>query len=314
MPEYVANAPFGGSGWKVGSTIFSSESQAKAYEKSLSGGGGTTQATKTATQPATSSSLAGKTVPPSYGGGGSSGKASSGYSTPTTSKTSSVSSGSAAGSGGGYWIDTGESSGEHGYTIKYNPVTKEIDIPGLFTMPASKDLIERYESKFGIQSQAKIDALLKALESKMSQWERQTPPPTFQPPSFPTAPSAPPSPPETPKPPGVEGPPKVEGVPSITEALTHPEKLSEGVRRGQAGFESVAAPPVSAPSVDELVRTYREVFGPGTEEKYVRHYLAGPQFQRVLQGAVPMWMQTDPLWGQYLRRLGIAVERRLAGS
>lgn len=329
MPTYVPNAPFGGSGWKVGSQIFSSESKAREYEKSLSGGGGTTQATKTATQPTTStgggsrssggggtypgtSIPVGQIVPPS---GGSSVKPSSGSSSSrsSSSKTSSVPAKSATGSGGGYWVDTGEPAGDSGYTIKYNPVTKEVDIPGLFTMPASPDQITRYESALN-----RVDPLRSIIEERLAQWTAPPPPPAFQPPAPPTPPTAPPpttsKPPEPPKPPGVEGPPKVEGVPAVPPSEAKPEKLPEGVRRGQAGFESVVAPPVAAPSVDDLVRTYREVFGPSAEEKYVQHYLSGPQFQRVLQGAVPMWMRTDPLWGQYLRRLGLlgdVVGRRL---
>jgi hypothetical protein len=127
--------------------------------------------------------------------------------------------------------------------------------------------------------------------------------PTVTPPTVPQ--------PEVIKPPGVEGPPKVEGITEAPSAEVPQEKLPEGVRKGAAGFESTIAPIGVPPSVDELVKRYRDVFGADTEDRYVRQYLAGPQFQRVLQGAVPAWKWTDPLWRQYLRNLGLAVGKRL---
>lgn len=138
--------------------------------------------------------------------------------------------------------------------------------------------------------------------------------PAFQPPqiNWPTVtPPAVPQ-PEVIKPPGVEGPPQVEGITAAPSAEVPQEKLPEGVRKGAAGFESTIAPAGVPPSVDELVKKYRDVFGAGTEDRYVRQYLAGPQFQgKILQGTIPLWMRADPLWRQFLRTLGLAVDKRL---
>jgi len=115
------------------------------------------------------------------------------------------------------------------------------------------------------------------------------------------------------RPPTVEEEPLIEGVSEIETPGAQPERLPEGVRRGVSGFEYAGAGTVSAPSVDELIQRYREVFGQGTNEDYARQYFSSPQFRRVLEGATPMWMATDPLWRQYFRKLGLtnAVGRRL---
>lgn len=127
---------------------------------------------------------------------------------------------------------------------------------------------------------------------------------------------------ELPLPPAPPPPPKVETEPTVSPEIKPAEppveKLPAGVRRGQAGFEAVAAP-VTAPSVEDLLAQYEAVFGPqtGRAREYVREYLGSPHFQRVMGGAVPMWMAADPLWRLYLHRLGLlrgAVERRLGTS
>lgn len=113
----------------------------------------------------------------------------------------------------------------------------------------------------------------------------------------------------------VETEPTVEGVEPAEPPKAEEKKLPAGVRSGRAGFESVMSS-VAAPSVDDLLKTYESVFGPqeGKAEEYARQYLTSPYFQRVLGGAVPMWMSADPLWHVYLQRLGLlkdAVEKRL---
>ncbi|MGQ9698528.1 MAG: hypothetical protein ACUVRO_11120 [Armatimonadota bacterium] len=136
--------------------------------------------------------------------------------------------------------------------------------------------------------QAQYDAMLQALQKRLSQLAPAT----------------------------VETEPKteVQSAPAPASVL-EPEKLPGGMRRGQAGFEYTAVP-VVAPSVEDLLKIYKEVFGPqeGAQEEYVRQYLGGPEFWRVLSGAVPVWMEADPLWRLYLHRLGLlqnAVGRRL---
>lgn len=118
----------------------------------------------------------------------------------------------------------------------------------------------------------------------------------------------------TPTPPPSVGPEPVVG-PEVKPVEPPAERLPAGVRRGQAGFEA-AATPVVAPSVDDLLAQYESVFGPqeGRAREYAQEYLTSPYFGRVMGGAVPFWMQADPLWRLYLHRLGLlqdAVARRL---
>jgi hypothetical protein len=122
---------------------------------------------------------------------------------------------------------------------------------------------------------------------------------------------------EVPPPPKVEAEPKHETI-APEEAPKAPEEhLPKGMSRAGAGGFMMEAPLAAvAPSVEDLLAQYEAVFGPqeGRAREYAREYLASPYFQRVLGGAVPMWMQADPLWRLYLHRLGLlrqAVERRL---
>jgi hypothetical protein len=146
----------------------------------------------------------------------------------------------------------------------------------------------------------------------------QLPPiqPVVQQPAQPVAPQQPAQ-ANVPPPPGVTSEPKVEGISQRAPEAQVQEKLPEGVRRGTSGFEYAVSPAATVPSVDDLLKIYHDVFGTSTPDEYVRHYLASPQFQRVLGGSVPMWMATDPLWSQYLRRLGLlgeAAQRRLTSQ
>lgn len=201
------------------------------------------------------------------------------------------------------------------------PLTWEESMKGADTVrwedvrPEVRDVIRQRERE--ALSAWQNERLLEALQRKMAQLEQQLANfqmPQIKLPEFPQINLPAPTPP-----PKVEVEPKVGGVqPAPASPEPEPEKLPEGVRRGQAGFERVVAP-IRTPDVDELLKIYEGVFGPveGRQEEYVRQYLASPYFQRVLGGAVPVWMSADPLWRLYLHRLGLlrdAVGRKLGAA
>ncbi|AYO30859.1 hypothetical protein D2962_09730 [Biomaibacter acetigenes] len=74
--------------------------------------------------------------------------------------------------------------------------------------------------------------------------------------------------------------------------------------RTPSGFAEYVGPIANVPTVDELYNLYKQVTG-GQEDQAVRDYLASPDFQSVLGGTVPFWMQADPVWRLYLQRLGM---------
>lgn len=75
--------------------------------------------------------------------------------------------------------------------------------------------------------------------------------------------------------------------------------------RGSSGFilQGGALPPSPAVSAEALYDYYRRLTG--REDEGVRQFLAGPQFQAALQGAVPAWMAADPVWRALLARAGV---------
>lgn len=152
------------------------------------------------------------------------------------------------------------------------------------------------------QQQQLIDALqarIKQLENQLTNWQSfSLPSPTdWVSPSLPTT--------QTP-PPTVETAPQVENVPA-TAAPQQTTALPAGVSQGAGGFTYQATAPPVLPTVDKLLETYRQVFGKADQD--VQQYLQSPEFQTVLRGNVPMWMEADPLWRRYLQLLGIS--RRL---
>lgn len=295
---------------------FSSRSAAEAHEASLSRSSGTSSATSSATRSSTSSSRS------SGGGGGS-----RSYTSPPG--------GSLGANVAGYdpnWFRSlspeiqrlvQQERQRAGYAPlpTDRPLSFEESMRGVDSIrwedvrPEIQDIIRQREKEAIGAWQNEL--LLEAIQRKMAQLEQQSAYfqiPQIEFPEFPQIKLPAPTPP-----PKIEAEPKVEGVqPAPAPPEPASEKLPEGVRRGQAGFERLVAP-VRAPDVDKLLEIYEEVFGPveGRQEEYVRQYLGSPHFQRILGGAVPMWMETDPLWRLYLHRLGLlreAVGRRLAAS
>lgn len=130
----------------------------------------------------------------------------------------------------------------------------------------------------------------------------------WQPPQMPTLPplQTPSTLTQTP-PPKVETAPQVENVPAEATAQQQAAPLPAGVSQGAGGFTYQASAPPVLPTVDKLLETYRQVFGKADQD--VQQYLQSPEFQSVLKGNVPMWMEADPLWRRYLQMLGIS--RRL---
>lgn len=121
-------------------------------------------------------------------------------------------------------------------------------------------------------------------------------PTTWQSPTFTTPAQAP----------KVETAPQVENVPAAA-APQQTATLPSGVTQGASGFTYQASLPPVLPTVDKLLETYRQVFGRADQD--VQSYLQSPDFQQVLSGNIPMWMEADPMWRNYLRLLGIS--RRL---
>ncbi len=153
---------------------------------------------------------------------------------------------------------------------------------------------------------AMIDALqarIRQLENQLTNWQSSfLPSPTvWQSSSLPT---------QTPVSlPTVETAPQVENVPAAA-APQQAAPLPAGVSQGAAGFSYQASTPPVLPTIDKLLETYRQVFGRSDQD--VQQYLQSPEFQSVLRGNVPMWMEADPLWRRYLQMLGIS--RRLQGN
>lgn len=87
-------------------------------------------------------------------------------------------------------------------------------------------------------------------------------------------------------------------------ASTTNANVPEAMSRTPFGFAEYVGPIGSVPTVDELYNLYKQVAG-GQEDQAVRDYLASPDFQSVLGGTVPFWMQADPVWRLYLQRLGM---------
>jgi hypothetical protein len=87
-------------------------------------------------------------------------------------------------------------------------------------------------------------------------------------------------------------------------ASTTNTNVPEAMSRTPSGFAEYVGPIANVPTVDELYNLYKQVTG-GQEDQAVRDYLASPDFQSVLGGTVPFWMQADPVWRLYLQRLGI---------
>lgn len=111
------------------------------------------------------------------------------------------------------------------------------------------------------------------------------------------------------------GSPIIDIVPTTTapSAPTAPANVRAG---GPSGFtEQFTAPTVAMPSVDKLYQTYQEVFG--RQDQGARDYLNSPQFQGMWQsGNIPLWMLSDPLWRNYLVKIGLlnwdAINKRLS--
>jgi len=110
----------------------------------------------------------------------------------------------------------------------------------------------------------------------------------------------------TPSPTQTIGAPKTDidveaGTPSTTSTTsTTPEAMT----RTSAGFAQYVSPIASVPTSDELYELYKQMTG-GQENEAVRQYLNSADFQSVLGGQIPLWMQTDPVWRVYLQRLGL---------
>ncbi|MGB9792122.1 MAG: hypothetical protein ACPLTR_06030, partial [Thermacetogeniaceae bacterium] len=166
--------------------------------------------------------------------------------------------------------------------------------PTQYTSPAQ----QQQQLLDALQAQQKqvidvLQARIRDLENQLSNWQTpsistQTPPPT------------------------VETAPQVENVPAATTAQQQTATLPAGVSQGAAGFTYQASAPPVLPTVDKLLETYRQVFGRSDQD--VEQYLQSPEFQSVLRGNVPMWMEADPLWRQYLLQLGISRRLQEQGS
>lgn len=92
---------------------------------------------------------------------------------------------------------------------------------------------------------------------------------------------------------------------------------------GTSGFVFPVGAAVAV-SPEALYSEWKKVFG--REDEGARQYLSSEQFRSVLQGNVPLWMYTDPLWRLFLQRVGVipsasgrgrlleAARRRLQGG
>lgn len=202
-------------------------------------------------------------------------------------------------SGGGYYVPT-----ETGWTKTSTP-------PQSWTAPyeAAKKSAEYWQTtpEAYAARNAYINALLdriKQLESQLTNWQPPSipSPKDWLSPSLPTPATQTPTPPPT-----VETAPQVENVPAAATPQATPQQttaLPAGVSQGAGGFTYQATTPPILPTVDKLLETYRRVFGKADQD--VQQYLQSPEFQTVLRGNVPMWMEADPLWRRYLQMLGIS--------
>lgn len=104
----------------------------------------------------------------------------------------------------------------------------------------------------------------------------------------------------------IQQPPTLQGITPAedVQAAQPQEQPKSALPSTPGGFVQQAAALPYLPSVDKLYDLYKQVFG--KEDEGIKAYLASPQFQGILSGgAVPMWMQADPLWRLYLARLGV---------
>ncbi len=111
--------------------------------------------------------------------------------------------------------------------------------------------------------------------------------------------------------------PSVIGTPIVDIAPAPAPQASTMVQTkvgGPSGFtEQYDAPTAPMPSVDQLYKTYTDMAG---ENQGMRDYLASPQFQGLWQsGNIPYWMLSDPVWRNYLVKVGLlnwdALARRM---
>ncbi|WP_026487639.1 hypothetical protein [Caldanaerobius polysaccharolyticus] len=98
-----------------------------------------------------------------------------------------------------------------------------------------------------------------------------------------------------------------ENVPVEGVEQTQPQQQTTQTEapKGASGFvlQGGTLPSTPAVTAEALYDYYRRLTG--REDESVRQFLAGPQFQAALQGAVPAWMAADPIWRLLLTRAGV---------